>query len=84
MTELICKYRDFDTVLSLAGDMHYNIELIAGVCGISKEAVRRQLLEKEILGVLEYLDYWQTEETKRQYIEISNAYLDCLMSINKT
>ncbi len=80
LTELVCKYKDFDTVLRYAGNMRYDVETIAGVCGLSQEETRRQLLEKELVSVLNYLDYWQPEETKKKYIDIYNAYADCLMS----
>ena len=59
LTQLVCKYRDFNTVLHYAGKMSNDIDLIAGVCGISEDEARRQLLEKELLAVLEYFDFWQ-------------------------
>ena len=46
LTELVCKYRDFESVLHYAGNMRYDVETIAGVCGLSQEETRRQLLEK--------------------------------------
>ena len=80
LTELVCKYRDFESVLHYAGTMRYDVETLAGVCGLSQEETRRQLLEKELVSVLNYLDYWQPEETKKKYMDIYNAYADCLMS----
>ncbi len=80
LTELVCKYRNFEIVLHYAGNMRYDVELIAGVCGMNEKEVRRQLLEKELVSVLTYFDYWQTEEIKEQYIDIYDAYEDCLMS----
>lgn len=80
LTECVYRYNDFDTVLDNIGDMHFNIGLIAGVCGISKQEVRRQLLEKEIICILNYFDYWQTEEVKEKYIDLYNAYEKCLLS----
>ena len=80
MTELVCTYRDFETVLRYAGSMRYDIDQIAGVCGTDRETIRRELLEKELVSVLNYLDYWQPEEVKAEYIDIYNAYAECLMS----
>lgn len=80
LTELVCKYRDFETVLRYAGSMRFDLNLIACVCGRDKETIRRELLEEELLSVLQYFDYWQPEEVKAQYMEIYNAYEDCLMS----
>lgn len=80
LTELVCKYKDFETVLRYAGSMHYDLDLLAGVCGTDKETIRRELLEKELLTVLQYFDYWQPEEVKAQYTELISAYEDCLMS----
>lgn len=80
LTEQVCRYSDFETVLENVGDMYYNVEVIAGTCGISKQEVRRQLLQKELISVLRYFDYWQTEEVKEQYIDIYRAYEKCLMS----
>lgn len=80
LTELVREYGDFESVLHYAGNMRYNVELIAGVCGISEKEARRQLLEKELISVLNYFDYWQTEEVKAQYIDIYKAYENCLMS----
>lgn len=84
LTELIFKYKDFDTVLQHAGNMHYDAELIAWVCGIPEQEVPRKLLEEEIIGVLEHFDHWETEETKEQYIDLYNAYEQCLYSQAKT
>lgn len=64
--------------------MQYNVELIAGVCGISNDEARRELLQKELVSVLNYFDYWQTEEVKEQYIDTYKAYENCLMSNTRT
>lgn len=80
LTQLILEYCDFESVLYHAGTMRYNIELIAGVCGISEDEARRQLLQKELVSVLNYFDYWQSEEVKEQYIDIYRAYEKCLIS----
>lgn len=80
LTELICYYRDFDSVLKHVGDMYYDVELIAGVCDISKEEARRQLLEKEIMSVLDHFDYWESEEVQEQYKDLYLAYAECLLS----
>lgn len=82
LTEYISRCGNFDSVLENVKDMYSDtdIELMAGVCGISEQEVCRQLLEKEIISVLDFFDYWEQEETKQQYIEIYNAYEKCLLS----
>ena len=80
LTKLVCRYRDFETVLRYAGSMRYDIDLLAGVCGTDADEIRRELLEKELLSVLQYFDYWQPEEVKAQYTELIGAYENCLMS----
>lgn len=80
LTELILQYKDFDTVLQHAGNMRYNVKLIAGTCEISESETRRQLLEKEIMSVLKHFYYFQSEEVQEQYSDIINAYYDCLCS----
>ena len=80
LTALILQYRDFDTVLQHAGNMRYNVKLIAGTCDISESEACRQLLEKEIMCVLDHFEYFQPEEVQEQYSDIINAYYDCLCS----
>ena len=79
LTAFVCKYKDFDTVLRCADDLYSDTELIAGVCDITEQETLRQLLYKDIISVLNHFDYWQPAEVKEQYIDIYNAYIDCLV-----
>ena len=81
--KLVIEYQNFEIVLGYAGNMGYDIELIAGVCGITEYETRRELLSLELLSVLMFF-VRDAEGIKlsHNYQDLITAYEHCLHSMS--
>ena len=83
ITRLVCKYRKFNVVFRKLGKKAYDpkaVRLIAGSCDLPKREVRRQLLYRYMIGVINTFDYFQEEEVRKQHLDIYTAYEDCILT----
>lgn len=83
LTDLICKYKDFDVVLKHTEDYYSDVALIADVCDLPLLEVRRQLMEKELVGALNVLAFPEDEAKREEYKGLFAVYENCLLSEHK-
>lgn len=81
LTQLILRYRDFESVLShITDNMGYRTDVIADVLDTTEAEVLRALLEKRVMSVLYCLEgLWDDERIMLG--DIYDAYLQCFNTI---